>query len=455
MTSAAIVDILVVEDAEAHAELIRRAFEPVGDRFHLRFAADLDQARGEIGVHLPGLVIADNRLPDGRGIELAVPGGDYPLVLMTSHGDEAVAVAAIKAGAVDYVVKKVEALLDLPHIAERALREWGHILERRRAEAELRQREVELRHAQKLEAIGRLASGVAHDFNNVLMGIAGCTDVAVRKLDADHPARQYLAEVIAAAHRASSITARLLAFGRRGELERTRVAIDALLGQVAAIARPLLPADIELELALAADDASVDGDAGQLEQVVLNLVTNARDAMPGGGRLTVATSVETGGDEELVVVRATDTGRGMDETTRARVFEPFFTTKELGHGTGLGLPTVYAIVSQHGGRVELDSAPGTGTTFRILLPRAAAESAARDDDRAGRAHARGGKPRRVLVVEDDPLVRAAVRHYLSEHGHDVTEAVDAADACRRLAANDHGVDLVVTDVVLPGGGGAR
>jgi signal transduction histidine kinase len=445
------IDILVVEDAEPHAELIARVFEPAGDRFRLRVATDLASARAAIDERVPHLVIADNRLPDGRGLELVVPGGDYPLVLMTSHGDEAAAVEAMKAGALDYVTKKVEVLLDMPHIAERALREWGHILERRRAEAELQARELELRHAQKLEAIGRLASGVAHDFNNVLMGIAGCVEVAASKLDDAHPARTYLDEVRSAARRASSITARLLAFGRRGELAREVLAVDALIRAVATIARPLLPADIDLVLDLRAPRARVDGDAGQLEQVVLNLATNARDAMPGGGRLSVTTRDDGDGHVEIVVA---DTGSGMDEATRARVFEPFFTTKEVGRGTGLGLATVYGIVHQHGGEIELDSALGVGTTFRIRL---ACVAAPPDEEPVAVAiDARAApEPCRVLVVEDDPLVRATTRHYLTRGGHDVTEARDVDEALARFRIDADRLDVIVTDVVLPGGGGAR
>ncbi len=456
MIDAAPIEILVVEDAEAHAELIARVFEPAGDRFRLRVATDLREARAAIAARLPDLVIADNRLPDGRGLELAVPGGDYPLVMMTSHGDETAAVEAMKAGALDYVVKRVEVLLDLPHLAERALREWGHILERRRTEAELRQRELELRHAQKLEAIGRLASGVAHDFNNVLMGIAGCVDVAVSKLAADHPARAHLEDVRGAARRATSITARLLAFSRRGELARAPVDIDELIRQVAVVIRGLLPADIALGVVLDAEDARVEGDAGQLEQVLLNLAANARDAMPGGGALRLATRTRRTDDgAQVIELTVADTGVGMDEATRTRVFEPFFTTKEVGRGTGLGLATIYGIVAQHGGRIEVDSAPGAGTTFRVELPCAADERADPPPAPEVPAAAPAARARLVLLVEDEPLVRATVHHYLTEGGHEVLEAADAERAAALLREHGERVELVVTDVVLPGGGGAR
>jgi signal transduction histidine kinase len=382
------VDILVVEDAEAHAELIARVFEPARDRFRVRRAVDLSEARAAIHERMPGLVIADNRLPDGRGLELAVPGGAYPLVIMTSHGDEAAAVEAMKAGALDYLVKNVEVLLDMPHIAERALREWGHILERRRAEHELQQRDAELRHAQKLEALGRLASGVAHDFNNVLMGIAGCAEIAARGLDGEHPSHGYLEEIRSAARRASSITARLLAFSRRGELERSVIAVDALIRAVATIARSLLPADIALELDLAADTARIDADPGQLEQVLLNLAANARDAMDGAGTVSVRVrGVEKAEADRLgstldaarqVLVEVADHGKGIAPELQAQIFEPFVTTKPRGEGTGLGLATVKSIAVGSGGAVALESAPGSGAAFRVFLPEAVSSPAPRE-----------------------------------------------------------------------------
>jgi len=453
--------VLLVEDEAGHAALARAAFERAPE-FSLTVAGSVSEARAALAASPgPELVIADLQLPDGRGIELVPPcpaEAAYPVLITTSHGDESVAVEAMKAGALDYFVKSAENLADLPRFAARALREWNLVLERRRAEDELRERERQLGHAQRLEAIGRLATGVAHDFNNLLMGIIGCAELAKLRLGPADPARGYLEELERAARGGTSIAKSLLTFGRRGSHERSAIAVDEAVGGTEQLLRTLAGEQVRLELALGCRSAHVRLAKGELEQLLLNLAINARDAMPEGGALVIRTARErlAPGDRdglaagEYAVLCVTDTGTGMDEATLAHVFEPFFTTKELGKGTGLGLAMVYGTVRGAGGHVTVDSTPGAGTRFCIRLPICEAPAA---QPVPAPAVARAVRPATVLLLEDEPRVRMLVRHYLEQLGHSVLEASDAREARGRWAKAAAQVDLLLTDVALPGESG--
>ncbi|MBI2393969.1 MAG: PAS domain-containing protein [Deltaproteobacteria bacterium] len=331
--------------------------------------------------------------------------------------------------------------------------------ERTRAEAALRQTEAQLRHSQKMEAVGRLAGGIAHDFNNVLFIILSYAEMVGDELGPTHPLHADVLEIRDAGGRAAELTRQLLAFSRQQVLEAEVIDLDAVIGGMRKLLRRLLGEDIDLRTRLEASRLVV-ADRGQLEQVVMNLAVNARDAMPTGGRLTIETAtreideaatreyldLKVGPHVELVV---SDTGIGMDKCTQARIFEPFFTTKELGKGTGLGLATVFGIVKQSGGNVSVTSEPGRGTTFRVLLPVAQGEPlerAERVSNGPRLAHGTGT----VLLVEDEPQVCHLAEHILRRAGYRVLSAATPADALA-LAANDADrIDLLLTDVVMPG-----
>jgi PAS domain S-box-containing protein len=324
---------------------------------------------------------------------------------------------------------------------------------------ERKQLEEQFLHSQKMEAVGALTSGVAHDFGNLLMGITGCANIALGKLDSDHPIARYLRELSEAAKRGTGLIRQLMSFSRKQAPTLVPLALHAVIDGCTGLLRRLVGDDIDIEIRSVASPAVV-ADAGQLEQVLVNLVVNARDAMPAGGRITISTeelAVDERGAEarglsvagRYVALAVADTGHGMDESTRLRVFEPFFTTKEVGKGTGLGLATVYAIVQQLRGSIGVQSEPGRGTTFTMLLP--AHEGALAEPDDHPTALPTGRET--VLIVDDDRLVRLSVRHYLEVLGYHVVEALEPSDALRLGRQSGSTFDLLLTDVVMPGIGG--
>ncbi len=336
--------------------------------------------------------------------------------------------------------------------------------ERRRAETQSAKLEEQLRVSQKMEAIGTLAGGVAHDFNNLLVVILNYAQFALDALPADSRARGDLLEVKKAGERAAGLTRQLLAFSRRQVLQPVRLDVNQVAEGLEPRLRRILGEDIEFTLELARDTGQVVADPGQLEQVLMNLVVNARDAMPEGGRLRVRTSAvelrDSWAQEHVDVVpgayaqiEVSDTGQGMDEATRARIFEPFFTTKPKERGTGLGLSTAYGIVKQSGGYIWVTSAPGRGTTFTIHLPRD--RSGATPQARAASAAASARGTETVLVVEDEAALRELTRRFLESAGYTVITAMDGTQALEILRGAKRPVDLVLTDVVMPRVGGGR
>jgi PAS domain S-box-containing protein len=311
--------------------------------------------------------------------------------------------------------------------------------DRRRLEAELRQ-------SQKMEAVGRLAGGIAHDFNNLLMVVRGYVDIMTARLDAGQPLNGEVDQIRRAADSAISLTRQLLAFSRRQVLQPRVLDLDTVVADLEPMLRRLIGEDIDLTTALDARPGRVEADPGQLEQVIMNLVVNARDAMPHGGRLTIRTG-EGAAPERRILLAVSDTGRGMDAETQSRIFEPFFTTKEKGKGTGLGLSTVYGIVEQHQGAIEVESVLGLGTTFRISLPGARDSARVQAPEPAVAGPGRGAET--VLLVEDEEAVRKLVCDILAGYGYRV---LDAADGRAALALHErHGRDIamLLTDVVMP------
>ncbi len=323
---------------------------------------------------------------------------------------------------------------------------------------QLRALEAQLAQAAKMEALGRLAGGIAHDFNNLLTVMSGYTELLLDDLGADSDAAADLDEIAAATARAAALVDQLLSFSRRKVADVRAVDVHEVLAGMDTMLRRVLPADIVVETHLDALDSVVPIDRGQLEQVVLNLAVNAGHAMPGGGRLVIETSVSAlasgvaqpapeAADGPFLVLTVSDTGVGMDAPTRARAFEPFFTTKPVGQGTGLGLSTVYGTVAQAGGHVGLYSEPGDGTTVRMYLP------LERDSSRLAPVReteeAAVGGTETILVVEDDPAVRSFTVEALHRLGYTVLETGDGAQARRAARVHQGGIDLLLTDGVLP------
>ena len=307
-----------------------------------------------------------------------------------------------------------------------------------------RRLEQQLQHAQKLEAVGRLAGGVAHDFNNILTAIDGYSELALQQLAADHPVRADIDEVRRAAQRASELTRQLLAFSRRQVLAPRVVDLNTAILDARRMLGRLL-GEVDLETSLAQAPPLVSADPGQVEQVITNLVLNARDAMPGGGTVRVATVV----DGDTVRLAVEDDGVGMDDAMRELIFEPFFTTKGPGKGTGLGLAMVHGIVTQSGGSITVESAAGRGARFELSFPLAHAEE---PEVLHPEVHDRKPGTERVLVVEDEPAVRTLARRILELEGYAVVTAESAEEALR--LCDDLGpVDALVTDLVMPGMGG--
>jgi len=324
---------------------------------------------------------------------------------------------------------------------------------------EQRRLQTQLVQSQKMEAVGRLAGGIAHDFNNLLTVITTSCDLLLEDLDAKDPKREDVDQVRKAADGAAALTRQLLAFSRQQVLTPQVVNLGDVVYGVEKMLRRVIGEDVDLVTVLGADAGAVKADVGQLEQVLMNLAVNARDAMPTGGKLTIETAnVEHDPDyareqeaapvSRFVMLAVSDTGTGMDEATKARIFEPFFTTKELGKGTGLGLATVYGIVRQSGGFIWVYSEPGLGTTFKIYLPQVDAPA------QAGTATSAPGPSRQgtetVLLVEDAAAVRSVIHEALARQGYTVLEAPNGGEALAIAARHPGPIHLLLTDVVMPG-----
>ncbi|HEV2350215.1 MAG TPA: response regulator [Terriglobia bacterium] len=316
----------------------------------------------------------------------------------------------------------------------------------------------QLRQSQKMDAIGQLAGGVAHDFNNLLTIISGYGELVSSGLGPDHPHQGHVKEIQQAADRASGLTRQLLAFGRRQVLAPQILDLNAVLSNIDKMLHRLIGEDIEMETLAAVELGRVKADAGQIEQIIMNLAVNARDAMPTGGKLNIETanvildetyaqghiSVKPG---SYVMLAVSDNGYGMDAETQARIFEPFFTTKALGKGTGLGLATVYGIVKQSGGHIWVYSEPGKGSTFKIYFPRVEGTVSRTSKVQIISRDRRGTET--VLVVEDEETIRQLVRSILESNGYRVLEAKSGADALSICYAHSGAIHLVLTDVVMP------
>ncbi|MBL8955722.1 MAG: response regulator [Myxococcaceae bacterium] len=435
--------LLLIEDSLDDEVLILRQLDKAG--FDIEFLR-IDSIGGlTYALREPwDVVLSDYHLPelDVRDVfaQLRAKAPDTPVIIISGAASEETIVDALKLGAHNYVMKSN--LTRLPETVRRELQDAEARRERRALEEQLRQ-------SQKLEAVGQLACSVAHDFNNLLTAIISFAQFAHDDLDESNKVRSDLLEVIECSNRAAVLTRQLLAFGRRSVVEPRLTDLNVELQQCQKTLTRLLGPTIEYETLPTKGPAAVVVDRALFEQVLGNLVINARDAMPGGGKLTVETAIvekhpELSGPHVLFAI--TDTGVGMTDEVQRRIFEPFFTTKGPGHGTGLGLSTVAAIVKQCNGHLSVYSAVGRGTTFKVYLP-CAPKTATPTAEAAAKVELAGAET--VLVVEDQEPVRSAVSRALTSRGYRVVEVGTARAALELVHAQQVPVDLVLTDFVLP------
>jgi PAS domain S-box-containing protein len=573
--------ILLAEDNPAHAAAIQRAVEASGSEFEIKVVGTLREFRHSIADQLPAIAVMDLNLPDGRAAEVLTQppeAGPFPILMMTSYGNEQVAVTAIKAGALDYVVKSPEAFADMPHTIARVLHEWNLLQERKRAEAALefkniilstqqetsidgilvvdengeiisfnrrfidlwgvpfdavesksdeqvlqsvmdklanpeefigelehlyedrdetsrdeialkdgrtfdrysapmlgpdgkyygrvwyfrditekKKLEAQLLRTQRLESVGRLASGIAHDLNNILAPMLMAPPL-LRKAVQDPELRSLLDLIETNAQRGSDIIKQLLTFGRGVEGERVPVQLRALVLDMAGIIRETFPKNITVRRETPPETWPVKGDATQLHQILMNLCVNARDAMPKGGTLTLklenheldepfARMTPGARPGRYVCLSVTDTGQGIAPEHLDKIYDPFFTTKELGEGTGLGLATVLGIVQSHDGFIQVHSQPRCGTQFKVYLP--ASETAEGQPANQTDQLLPQGHGELVLMVDDEESVRQVTRQLLECNGYRMIEAVNGTAGIAQYVAHQKEVQVIVTDLIMP------
>jgi two-component system cell cycle sensor histidine kinase/response regulator CckA len=446
-------NVLILEDSEDDADLLIRqlkqaGYEPAWERVETKESLTAALNRSDWD-----LLVSDHSMPRLSPLEaldfLKERGLDVPVIIVSGTIEEENAVAAMRAGASDYIMKGNTARL-LPAI-ERELREAT-------ARRAARQVEQQLRQAQKMEAVGRLAGGVAHDFNNILTVIIGRCDLLLHGLDAKDGRREDLEDILAAGERAAALTRQLLAFSRKQMFVLRALDLNAVVANMERMLRRLIGEDVELVTAAGKDLGSIRADHGQVEQVIMNLAVNARDAMPRGGKVKIETAnvdldaASSGGAFEIkpgpyVMLSVSDTGSGMSREVLSHLFEPFFTTKELGKGTGLGLSTVYGIVKQSSAYIWVDSELGRGTTFRICFPRV--QEAAQPLSSGGKSAGSLRGSETILLAEDDERLRNLLREMLVQNGYTVLAAAGGMEALRVCRENEGEIHLLVTDVVMP------
>jgi len=445
--------VLLIEDNPLDARLIREFLaDTQGGPYDLEVCERLKSGRERLGQGNLDVVLVDLALPDSQGLATfekvrdATP--SLPILVLTGNDDDTVALAAVQSGAQDYLVK---GQFD-EHLLGRVIR---YAIERKRLQIQFLQ-------AQKMEAIGQLAGGVAHDFNNLLMIINGQSQIMLGRMKPDDPARREFEMILAAGNRAAGLTRQLLAFSRQQVLAPKVLDLNRLVSGLHNMLCRLVREDIVIKSVEGKGLGPVLADPGQIEQVLVNLVVNARDAMPNGGHITIETqNVElddayTQTHAEVrrgphVLLAVSDTGCGMNEQVKARIFEPFFTTKEVGRGTGLGLCTIHGIVKQSGGSIEVYSEVGVGTAFKIYFPQA--------EGKAALSHVRLTPVRKptgsevILLVENEEAVRELLREILERSGYFVIPTGHGVEALEVAGAYQGSIDLLVSDVIMPNMGG--
>ncbi|MCX5812026.1 MAG: PAS domain S-box protein [Proteobacteria bacterium] len=342
------------------------------------------------------------------------------------------------------------------HLKDYSITALTDITGQKRAEEDREKLQAQLLQSQKIESIGQLAGGIAHDFNNIISAIMGYGDILKMKMDKDDPRRMYLEHILTSSEKAAGLTQNLLAFSRKQVIELKPYKVNTLIKAMETLLKRLLTEDIDLEVILENTDVTIMADKTQIDQVLMNLTTNARDAMPKGGRLVIETKkvkadteflqmqgYDKSGEYALILVK--DTGIGMDKKTKEHIYDPFFTTKEVGRGTGLGLSMVYGIIKQHNGFIDTYSDQGVGTTFCIFIP---AIKTIKDEEKNGILEVKGGTET-ILIAEDNTELRTLATMVLGMAGYTVIEAVDGEDALRSFFEHKDEIDLLLFDVVMP------
>jgi signal transduction histidine kinase len=439
--------VLLVEDDPASVLLVRDLLrQPVTGRFEVEAVSRISELRSRTDLDTFNVVLTDLGLPDSQGLETyrrvrsCVDG--RPIIVLTGLHDERIGVGAVREGAQDYLIKGEMTGNSLA----RAVR---YAVDRNNLETHLRQ-------SQRLEAIGQLAAGVAHDFNNILTVIQGQSLLLAEAETLTADSRAAVREITEATERAGNLTRQLLTFSRQQIMHTQVVDLNDVLGGIARMLRRLLGA-VSLEVQLTAERAVVEADLSMLEQVIMNLALNARDAMPGGGKLTISTACVTldraaaaepdAYPGRFVALTVADTGSGIAPDVLPRIFEPFFTTKEVGTGSGLGLATVFSVVQQHRGWIRVSSELRRGTRFEVFLPASAAVPAGTGTS----APVVAGGRETILVVEDEPGVRRVAEEALKRKGYRVLSARSGVDALSLWERHGSDIDLVFTDMVMPDG----
>ena len=452
--------VLFVEDSPDDVELISRELKRHGFQCESKSVESRAQFVSAIKTAEWDVILSDHSMKGFSSTEalhlLHDHGCDIPFIIVSGTIGEDSAVNAMRAGAHDYVLK--QNLRRLGPAVERELREAANRRMQKSTQAALHASEQRLRHAQKMESVGRLAAGIAHDFNNLLTVILGFTEFLIERLPPDEELHRDANEIRTAAQRATGLTRQLLAFSRQQVLERRVVDLVAAVNHLQPMIARLIGEDVQLEFDLASPPQWVLIDPGQFEQVVMNLIVNARDAMPGGGQLKIGITREKvdllrADDLEIkpgqyVVLSVTDTGEGIDPDALEYIFEPFFTTKAPGTGTGLGLSTVFGIVRQSGGVIDVSSVVKRGSTFRVYFPlstQGAAEATAKPA-----AGPTGTKASTILLAEDEEGVRTFLEMALTRAGHKVIVASTGPDALQAGQDAVEPIDLLIADVVMPG-----
>lgn len=461
MKEAQTLNVLLIEDHEPDARLIHEMLQdtemngPNGVYYQINWTQSLQSGLDQLGNTQCDVCLLDLSLPDSTGLETFRKAGnkepELPIIVLSGLDDRSIAIQAVSEGAQDYLVKG--------HVDGNLLKRAMHYaIERKRIQIENERIQEQLHQSQKMEAIGTLAGGIAHDFNNLMTAIQGFTDVIMMKTNESDPTFRALKQIRFAASSAADLTRQMLLFSRRHPTKYQILNMNKVVDDLLVMLHRIIGEDIEIQTALDQELSAIRADKGTVEQVILNLTVNARDAMPEGGTICMTTENVQFSEAfckdkpefragSFIRLRISDTGSGIPDDVLEHIFEPFFSSKGIGRGTGLGLSVVYGIVKQHEGWMDLRTEIGQGTTFDIYLPAVAQEVL--EDEKPFSIDSVQGEGKRILLVEDSEGVREFGLLALRENGYQVTAATNVDEAIRAFDQADGAFDLIITDVVLP------